>query len=109
MPADVVFILDEKPHAHFSRDGANLTYTAKVTLRDALLGCTVQVPTISGRTLRIDLTAEVVAPSTVKRVVGEGMPAKAGKGDMLVKFDVAFPARLDADRKRLVGDALAGL
>lgn len=34
IPADIVFIIRDKPHPHFKREGANVIYTAKITLRD---------------------------------------------------------------------------
>lgn len=34
VPADIVFIIRDKPHPQFKRDGANLIHTAKVCLRD---------------------------------------------------------------------------
>ncbi|ROT68952.1 putative dnaJ-like subfamily B member 4-like [Penaeus vannamei] len=35
IPADIIFIIRDKPHPLFKRDGANLVYTAKIPLRDA--------------------------------------------------------------------------
>lgn len=43
IPADIVFIIDEKPHARFSRDGINLIYRVTLPLADALCGTTVPV------------------------------------------------------------------
>ncbi|PIO15521.1 hypothetical protein AB205_0158530 [Aquarana catesbeiana] len=34
IPADIVFLLKDKPHAHFKRDGSNIVYTAKITLKE---------------------------------------------------------------------------
>ncbi len=34
IPADIVFIIKDKPHAHFKREGADLRYTAKLTLKE---------------------------------------------------------------------------
>merc|ERR1711963_1220670 len=46
IPADIAFIIRDKPHPIFSRDGANLKYTYKIPLREALCGTLVQVPTL---------------------------------------------------------------
>ena len=37
IPADVVFVLKDKPHPLFKRDGADIVYTAKISLRDVRL------------------------------------------------------------------------
>jgi len=34
IPADVVFVIRDKPHPVFTRDGADIKYRAKVSLRD---------------------------------------------------------------------------
>lgn len=43
IPADIVFLLDEKPHPRFRREGPDLHVNAVVSLADALCGATVQV------------------------------------------------------------------
>ena len=35
IPADVVFVIRDKPHPKFIRDGSNIKYRAKVSLREA--------------------------------------------------------------------------
>lgn len=34
VPADIVFIIRDKPHPHFKREGTNIVYNAKISLRD---------------------------------------------------------------------------
>ena len=41
IPADVVFVLKDKPHPVFRRDGADIIYPAKVSLRDVRLYTTL--------------------------------------------------------------------
>merc|ERR1712018_494650 len=38
VPADVAFIIRDKPHPLFTRDGHNIKYTYKIPLREALCG-----------------------------------------------------------------------
>ena len=56
IPADIVFIVRDKPHPIFRRDGANLIYTQKIPLSLALIGTTIHVPTLDGRILDIPIT-----------------------------------------------------
>jgi DnaJ-class molecular chaperone len=35
IPADIVFIIRDKPHQHFKREGADLRHVCKITLREA--------------------------------------------------------------------------
>lgn len=34
IPADIVFVLKDKPHAHFRRDGTNVLYSALISLKE---------------------------------------------------------------------------
>ena len=52
-PADLVFIIEEKPHQKFSREGNDLVYNAKLPLVDALCGATVHLTTLDGRPLTV--------------------------------------------------------
>ena len=35
IPADIVFIIRDKPHQHFKREGPDLRHTCKITLKEA--------------------------------------------------------------------------
>mmetsp|Transcript_120662 Transcript_120662/g.180221 ORF Transcript_120662/g.180221 Transcript_120662/m.180221 type:complete len:398 (+) Transcript_120662:222-1415(+) len=99
---DIVFVVREKPHEHFQRQGHDLVFKAKVPLVDALTGFKVDVPMLDSRTLRVNVQ-DVVKPSYTKIVRGEGMPlAKepGSKGDLVITFDVIWPSRLDDSTKQ---------
>ncbi|XP_078733124.1 dnaJ homolog subfamily B member 4-like [Lampetra fluviatilis] len=96
IPADVVFVVKDKAHPLFRRDGSDIVYTASVSLREALCGCSVKVPTLDGRKLSLSMT-EVVRPGLTRRVAGEGLPfprAPSRRGDLVVDFSVRFPDRI---------------
>ena len=40
-PADIVFVIEEKPHPRFKREGNDLVYTATLKLSEALCGALV--------------------------------------------------------------------
>src|SRR5680860_209308 len=47
-PGDAYIELHLEPHSHFVRKDANIHLEVPVTLKEALLGATIQVPTITG-------------------------------------------------------------
>jgi len=98
IPADIVFIIKDKPHPHFRREGSDLKYTCRLTLKEALCGVRVDVPTLSGGDrLVLSLTDEVIKPTTVKRIVGKGLPQSKDptkRGDLLISFDIVFPDKI---------------
>ncbi|KAK9915026.1 hypothetical protein WJX75_003741 [Coccomyxa subellipsoidea] len=101
VPADIVFVINEKKHPVFEREGNDLIHTAKLPLVDALCGATVRLTTLDGRPLTVSVS-DVARPGAEKRVKGEGMPqskAPGTKGDLRVRFDVLFPRVLSDHQK----------
>ena len=101
LPSDLVFIIDEKPHSVFKRDGNDLVVTQKVPLVEALTGYTAQITTLDGRSLSIPINA-VISPSYEEVVKGEGMPLPkdpSKKGNLRIKFNIKFPTKLTAEQK----------
>ncbi|CAI5947154.1 unnamed protein product [Closterium sp. NIES-64] len=79
IPADITFVIDEKPHDRFTRDGNDLVYMCKVPLVDALTGYTANITTLDGRKLTFQVN-DIIKPGFEKVVGGEGMPTKGTKG-----------------------------
>ncbi|KAM1138873.1 hypothetical protein ACFX13_037490 [Malus domestica] len=101
IPADLVFIIDEKPHPTFTRDGNDLVVTQKITLAEALTGYTVDLTTLDGRSITIPIT-NVISPNYEEVVPKEGMPVPkdpSKKGNLRIKFNIKFPTRLSPDQK----------
>ncbi|KAG2176602.1 hypothetical protein INT44_007266 [Umbelopsis vinacea] len=98
---DIEFIVEEKPHPVFKREGDNLTMAVQLTLVEALTGFVKQIKTLDGRTLKINNTSNVIQPGQESRVSNEGMPnSKTGKkGDLIIKYEVKFPVTLTSAQK----------
>jgi len=108
IPADIVFIVKDKPHARFRRSGVDLIYTAQVPLGKALTGCTVEIHTLDERILNVPIN-DIVKPGYTKCVPGEGMPLSNSakqRGDLIVEFDIQFPNALSPARKEHIQRAL---
>ena len=102
IPSDLVFIIDEKPHAVFKRDGNDLVVTQKISLAKALTSYTAQITTLDGRSLTIPVNS-VISPTYEEVVKGEGMSIPkepTRKGNLRIKFDIKFPTRLTSDQKK---------
>lgn len=104
-PGPVIYTLSTQKHPSFKRKGADLVYTAIVPLVKALSGTTLEIKTLDDRILSIPIT-EIVQQGSTKLIVGEGLPKGDGtKGDMLVVFDLLFPASLSDSQKMLLNAA----
>lgn len=72
-PGDLIFVIDEKLHDVFKRDGNDLVINQKISLVDALAGKTINLTTFDGRELTIPIT-DVVKPGHEQIIPNEGMP-----------------------------------
>ncbi|XP_059459987.1 uncharacterized protein LOC132189321 [Corylus avellana] len=110
LPADLVFVIDEKPHDIYKRDGNDLIVNHRVSLAEALGGTTVNLTTLDGRSLSIPVT-DIVNPGYEVVVAREGMPIvkePGNRGDLRIKFEVKFPTRLTPEQKAGLKRALGG-
>ncbi|KAM4698852.1 dnaJ homolog subfamily B member 13 [Discoglossus pictus] len=108
IPADIIFIVKEKNHPHFKRQGNDLIFTETLSLGKALIGCTVEVVTLDDRILNIPIN-DIVHPKYTKVVPGEGMRLSKDpnlRGDLIIQFDIQFPEHLTPEKKHLLQKAL---
>ncbi|XP_043094050.1 dnaJ homolog subfamily B member 1b [Puntigrus tetrazona] len=108
IPADVVFVVKDKPHPVYKRDGSDIIYPAKITLREALCGCTVNVPTLDGRKIKLT-NPDIVRPGMKRHMTGEGLPLPKSpdrRGDLVVEYEVLFPERLSQSAKDTIASVL---
>ncbi|HEY8591770.1 MAG TPA: J domain-containing protein [Sphingomicrobium sp.] len=95
---DAIVTIEIAPHRFFTRDGTNIRLNLPVTLKEAVLGAKVKVPTPEGPVM---LTVpKGTSSGKVLRLKGRGFTAKDGKrGDQLVSLEIELPAD-DAELQR---------
>ncbi|MFL6759106.1 DnaJ C-terminal domain-containing protein [Sphingomonas sp.] len=88
---DAIVTIEIAPHRFYTRDGNNIRLELPVTLKEAVLGAKVRVPTPDGPVM---LTIPKGTTSgKVLRLKGRGFAAKDGKrGDQLVAVEIDVPA-----------------
>lgn len=90
---DLIIDVHVKPHPVFSRDGNNIRVTVPVTFHEAVVGATIQVPTLGGEPVKLK-----VSPGTpngrVLRVKGRGVQGAKAVGDLLATVEIAVPAHV---------------
>ncbi|KAG6857376.1 hypothetical protein H0H87_004737 [Tephrocybe sp. NHM501043] len=112
---DLVFLVEEKPHAVFTRDGNDLVARISVPLVEALSSparTSKSLEMLDGRKLQVPLPLGILKPGQETTVHGEGMPIRKDgqavrKGNLVVKWDVVFPDRLSPAQQDAVRKALA--
>ncbi len=99
---DLQVVVSEESHPELIRDGNDLIHNLNITVTTAILGGTVEVPTIDGRA-KIKIAAGTHA-GKVLRLGGKGLPDinGYGRGDILVVVDITIPSSLSKDERRAV-------
>lgn len=84
-------------HQKFERKGADLYFTQKITLYEALTGTVFQVDHLDGTKLTITTPpGDVLSPGAIKQVAKKGMPFYRDSmsfGNLYITFDVVFPKK----------------
>lgn len=104
VPGNIQVIIEEEPHPELIRDEQDLIYNLLLSMPQAILGDTVEVPTIDGKArIKIEPGTQ---PGTALRLRGKGLPAVqgygSGKGDIVVNISVYVPEHLNADEKKAI-------
>lgn len=99
---DLIVLIEEEEHPELVRDGNDLLYNVFIGYPEAVLGETVEIPTIEGKVkVKIEVGTQ---PGKILRLRGKGLPDVNGygKGDLLAKVNVWIPKNLSKDEKKLV-------
>ena len=97
---DLYIEVHVKPHERFARLGDNLETVIEVSPAQAVLGSTVEVRTIDGRTVELKVPSGV-QHNTALRIPGEGVKRRGRPGDLLVRVRIAVPRRLSDEEREL--------
>ncbi len=99
---DLHVIIVEESDDELVRDGNDLIHNLNITIPTAILGGTVEIPTVDGRA-KIKVPAGTHA-GKVLRLGGKGLPDVNGygRGDILVVIDITIPDKLSNEEKKLV-------
>jgi DnaJ-class molecular chaperone len=92
---DILLSVSVAPHPSMTRDGNDIRMDLPVTLKEAVLGAKVPVPTLSGPvSLSVPPNANT---GTVLRLKGKGIPAHGGEaaGDLYVRLVLSLPDKPD--------------
>ena len=99
---DLIVLIEDEEHPELVRDGNDLLYNVFIGYPEAVLGETVEIPTIEGK-VKVKIEAGT-QPGKILRLRGKGLPDVNGygKGDLLAKVNVWIPKNLSKDEKKLV-------
>jgi molecular chaperone DnaJ len=102
VPGDLMVVIEEVEHPELKRDGDNIHYEAVVSFMDAVLGASVEIPTIGGKVkIKVDQGTQ---SGKVLRLKGKGLSNVQGygSGDMFVHINIWTPTKLTKKEKELI-------
>jgi DnaJ-class molecular chaperone len=125
-PADLVFVIQQRPHPHFTRKGHDLAMELSVSLQEAICGMTRTIRHLDGRLISISSAKHVLGEDNVNMLIqtgdvhvlkGEGMPKPGERdsyGDLYVQYKVVMPTQeavnaLTSDEREQLGTLLGKL
>ncbi len=100
---DLYLFVHITPHRLFQREGADLYCDVPISMADAALGATIEVPTIEGSLAKVTIP-EGVQTGKKLRLKGKGMPVinRGVRGDMYIRIRVETPVNLTSRQKELL-------
>ncbi|MGW8320293.1 MAG: DnaJ C-terminal domain-containing protein [Thermodesulfobacteriota bacterium] len=101
-PGDLYLVVRVQPHPVFRRENDHLHLEKEIKLSEALLGTTIEVPTLLESPRKVKVPAGP-QPGAKIRLPGMGMPDRGnGKpGDAYVTLRIALPKKLNKRQKKL--------
>ena len=100
-PGDLYLKVNIAEHPLFKREGSDITVDKEIKISEALLGTTIEVPTLDGSKL-IKVPPGTQSQSRI-RLKGFGLPRLqgGGKGDEYVRILIKYPKSLSEKQKKL--------
>jgi molecular chaperone DnaJ len=102
IPGDLIVVIEEIAHDELRREGENLHYEAFVNFVDAVLGESIEVPTVNGKAkIKIEPGTQ---SGKMLRLRGKGLPVlqRHGHGDLLIHINVWTPKKVSKEEKEIL-------
>ena len=102
-PGDLYLFVSMVPHPIFEREATNIFCNVPISIVDASLGGSVDVPTVSGGKVKVKIPAGSQNGDQF-RLNSKGMPTirSTSFGDMIISLSVETPKNLSENQKRLL-------
>ncbi len=103
---DLVVVFKEIQHEYFVREGDDILYDLHVSFPEAALGGEVEVPTLNGKA-KLKIDSGTPSGKLLKmRDKGVKHLNHSGRGDQIVRINIAVPKKLNSKEKELLKELL---
>ncbi len=100
---DLYLFINVYSHDFFKRSDENLFFECPISIADAALGTSIEIPTIDGGKAKIKIPSGTQSGKQF-RLKGKGMPFMrgSGTGDLYVQLNTEVPVSLNKEQKELL-------
>ncbi len=100
---DLYLFINVYSHDLFKRSDENLFFECPISIADAALGTSIEIPTVDGGKAKIKIPAGTQSGKQF-RLKGKGMPYMrgSGTGDLYVQVNTEVPVSLNSEQKELL-------
>ncbi|ATP57227.1 molecular chaperone DnaJ [Pedobacter ginsengisoli] len=102
IPGDLIILIEEIPHETLKREGNNVVYDLHVSIIDAALGYSAEVPTIDGKAkIKIEPGTQ---SGKLLRLKGKGIPEinSYHRGDEIIHVNIWTPKALSSEERSML-------
>jgi molecular chaperone DnaJ len=102
IPGDLIILIEETPHEFLKREGNNIVYDLHVSIADAALGFSAEVPTIDGKAkIKIEPGTQ---SGKLLRLKGKGIPEVNSyhRGDQIIHVNIWTPKALSSEERSIL-------
>lgn len=100
MKGDIKIVIKIDNTTPFIRDGMNLFYTKKITLKESLCGLSFKITRLNGEDIILNTfkIPTVIFPSFVKTIPMMGINRDNQTGNLIIMFEIIFPDKLTIEQ-----------
>ena len=102
IPGDLIILIEEIPHETLKREGNNIVYDLHLSIVDAALGYSAEVPTIDGKAkIKIEPGTQ---SGKLLRLKAKGIPEVNSyhRGDQIIHVNIWTPKALSSEERNIL-------
>jgi DnaJ family protein A protein 2 len=97
---DIKVSINILPHNIFKREGNDLVFCKKLSLKESLCGFSLEIKHLNGKMLNMNnlVNPTIIKPGYKKIVPDMGMITNQQTGNLIIEFEIEFPDKLEAEK-----------
>jgi DnaJ-class molecular chaperone len=104
---DIKIFVDVENNTGIQRNGLDLIYEKRISLKEALCGFSFELKYINGKTYTINnQRGNIIPPEYLKMIPNMGLTRDKAIGNLIIHFKVDFPSSLTEEQMKVLSEVL---